>query len=134
MGAEGFKPFYDDTYDSEGNPVPRHTNIALKVKVREGTYKWISGRSKTTTSTARVKVKGSYKVVEGETEFTYQNQVYVVIGESAEYPQEKVINEADTSGHSVSVGFEEKASSFASASVSFGGANNSKTVEYSGQP
>ncbi len=73
-GIDGFEPFYDFDDIIDGDPVPRHTTIALKVKVCEGTYKWLTGKSLTTTDKVRIKVKGSYEVVESETEFTHETK------------------------------------------------------------
>ncbi len=132
-GAEGFKPFYDFT-DIDGNPVPRHTNIALKVKVREPKYKILTGRTERTKKSVTSEVGADYQFLKGRVMGTYEDEEVKEWKISEERTRERAINEAETSGHSVSVSPEKKADCDASASVSFGGASDSKTVSYIGEP
>ncbi len=133
-GTEGFKPFYDST-DLEGNPVPRHTTIALKAKVREPTYKILSLRTLTTGHMFTVEVKADHDFVQGRVTTEYSVEAAETKSITAIQKRERVINEAETSSHSVYVEFEKKADCSATADVSFNGVSStSKTVTYTGVP
>jgi len=134
-GIEGFKPFYDFT-DEDDNPVPRHTTIALKVKVREPTYRTLTLELVRTGAKFTTEVAAEYHFIKGKVTTEFSIEAAKTHSITRIKTRERVENEAETSGHSVSVEFEEKADSSASGSVSFNSAASSghKEVTYTGQP
>ena len=135
-GEEGFKPFYDFT-DEDGNPVPRHTSIALKAKVREATYRKLYGETDTKEYKMTLNVSAGYAFIDNEVMGEIRGQTVRAKSISETLTRERVINEANTSSHSVSLPFEKKAGSSATADVSFNDgeiSSGSKTVTYTGIP
>ena len=116
-GEPGFKP-------------GRHTDITLDVKVREIKYKLLYGQTEKKKMTVSSEVGVDYEFVKGESHFLYETEIITAISISKEMSRREVNNEAETSGWTVSVGFDANADSSASASVSFNGKGSSKSLEY----
>ena len=108
-----------------------HPNITLTPVVAITKYKIASGYSKKKKMTVSGKVGADYGPINSESTFIYEGETIKTTSLSAERQRKEVTNDAHTSSHSVSVAFDERASSSASASVSFKGASGSEAVSYS---
>lgn len=108
----------------------RHTDITLDVKIREANYKLLYGWSKRKKTTVSAEVGGGYVFVQGKSKFQHESETVTASSISKEIPRNEVVNEATTSSWSVSVEFDAKADSSASACVSFDGSSGSECRVY----
>ena len=108
-----------------------HPNIALTPNVDITKYKIAYGYSERRKETVQTEVGTNYGPVDGKLSFMYEGEKIITASISAERQRKEVTNDAHKSSHSVSVAFDERAFSSASASVSFKGASGSEAVSYS---
>lgn len=107
-----------------------HPNITLTPNVAPTKYKIAYGYSYKRKETVDTEVGVNYGPVDGKIGFMYEGEWITTVSISGERERKEVTNDAHTSSHSVSVSFDERAISSASASLSFKGASGSESVHY----